>query len=520
VTGQVDVAIIGSGPAGATYARLICEQVPDARVLLVESGPAVSQPPGTHVNTITDPGARAAAKVASQGPAQHPYNIPPSELRLLAHRTGEDGPILPHEGLFLLSATQEVSPDFPAAAMASNVGGMGAHWFGACPRPYGTERIGFLDPATLDGALSTAERLLGVSARQFAGSAAAAWRERTLGGLFDAGRTPGRQVQPMPLAVNRERPGSGQAGPAVILGPLLGGAHDGHRPGHDGHRNFELRAQTLCRRVVMDGDRATAVELADLATGRAYQVAARQVVVAADSLRTPQLLYASGVRPAALGRHLNEHPYIAAMVQVDDAPGHPGDPVLDLLMPSSGLTWIPFDGDRFPLHGQVSQRSGLLTVGLFLRKEIRAENRVEFSDEARDWRDLPGMLVHYSPSDLDRTVAGQAMDVAAGIARACGGTFLAGWPRLMPSGSSLHYQGTVRMGADDDGQSVCDPTGRVWGTENLYVAGNGVIPTSTACNPTLTTVSLAVIGAGAVSAQLHPVAGQLHGAADGADTSF
>ncbi len=407
MTGQVDVAIIGSGPAGVTYARLICEQVPDARVLLVESGPAVSQPPGTHVNTITDPGARAAAQVASQGPAQHPYNIPPSELRLLAHRTGEDGPILPHEGLFLLSATQEVSPDFPAAAMASNVGGMGAHWFGACPRPYGTERIGFLDPATLDGALSTAERLLGVSARQFAGSAAAAWRERTLGGLFDAGRTPGRQVQPMPLAVNRERPGSGQAGPAVILGPLLDGAHDGHRHGHDGHRNFELRAQTLCRRVVMDGDRATAVELADLTTGRAYQVAARQVVVAADSLRTPQLLYASGVRPAALGRHLNEHPYIAAMVQVDDAPGAAGDPVLDLLMPSSGLTWIPFDGDRFPLHGQVSQRSGLLTVGLFLRKETRPENRVEFSDEARDWRDLPGMLVHYSLSDLDRTMAGR-----------------------------------------------------------------------------------------------------------------
>ncbi len=90
----------------------------------------------------------------------------------------------------------------------------------------------------------------------------------------------------------------------------------------------------------------------------------------------------------------------------------------------------------------------------------------------------------------------------------------------MPSGSSLHYQGTVRMGADDDGQSVCDPTGRVWGIENLYVAGNGVIPTSTACNPTLTTVSLAVIGARAVSAQLHPVAGQLHGAADGAGTSF
>jgi choline dehydrogenase-like flavoprotein len=489
---HADVVIIGSGPAGSTYARLICDQAPGARVLVVEAGPVVSQPPGAHVNTITDPAARERAQVASQGPVRHSYEIAPSGLELLTNRLGDDGPILPHVGLFLLGSAQEASPEFPAAAMASNVGGMGAHWFGSSPRPYGSERIGFLDPAVLDDALATAERLLGVSAGQFAGSAEAARRESMLSAVFDEGRTPDRRVQPMPLAVSRKTPGSGQAGPAVILGPLRGGAHD----------QFELRPETLCRRVLMTSGRATGVDLVDLATGRPYQVTARQVVVAADSLRTPQLLFASGVRPAALGRHLTEHPYIAALYTVEADPGEAGDPAFDEVMPSSGVTWIPFDGLGFPLHVQVHQRASLLSAGLFLTKEVVAENRVEFSDSDRDWRGLPSMRVHYSLTPRDRAVVGQAMEVAAGVARACAGTPLDGWPRLMPPGSSLHYQGTVRMGPADDGDSVCDQHGRVWGTENLFVAGNGLIPASTACNPTLTGVALAAIGARAVSSQL------------------
>ena len=64
----------------------------------------------------------------------------------------------------------------------------------------------------------------------------------------------------------------------------------------------------------------------------------------------------------------------------------------------------------------------------------------------------------------------------------------------MPNGSSLHYQGTLRMGDADDGTSVADPWSRVWGYDHLVVGGNALIPTATAMNPTLMSVAIAVRG--------------------------
>lgn len=39
---------------------------------------------------------------------------------------------------------------------------------------------------------------------------------------------------------------------------------------------------------------------------------------------------------------------------------------------------------------------------------------------------------------------------------------------------------------------MCDPSGRVWGIDNLFLAGTGVVPTPVVANATLTGVVTAV----------------------------
>ncbi len=512
ISGEADVVIVGSGPTGSAYARVLVDALPDAKVLMVEAGPVITEPPGWHVSNIVDEAERDRVSILSQGPYREAYAPLSDEERALRLSGGIDHAMLRRPGLFRVGGEPDEEDSFPAAHGSSGVGGMGIHWFGASPRPSMHERVPFIAPEVMDEALSTAERMLRVSNTQFADSPILAPVQKILGEMFDAGRPADRRVQSMPMALVREGDVVTRSGPEVLLGSLVRQPPD----------TFELRTETVCTRVLMEGGRAVGVELRDLRTGTLSTVRANYVVVAADSLHTPQLLWASGIRPAALGHYLNEHPQVTLLAIFDNLPGRIADAgqadraggvLADTTLISrmtAGVSWIPHSGPDFPFHCQVTlidnvslppeelaaaNGKPVLSTTFFLTSEISYDNCVTFSDTETDWHGRPKMKLRFRLSDRDRQHIAWADDLLKKMAAALGRPMPGHNPRTPPNGSSLHYQGTVRMGERDDGTSVCDATSRVWGTENLHVAGNGVIPTETAGNPTLTSVALAILGA-------------------------
>ncbi|WJL96939.1 GMC oxidoreductase [Microbacterium sp. ET2] len=492
---NVDVLIVGSGPAGATYARTICERVPRARVLMVEVGPVIPGTRGEHSQNMTDE-ERAAAQLLTQGPdagvvratalSDIASGIDPSmEFRQT---------VLP--GLFFVDPRPDLAPGevgLPAASMASGVGGMGIHWGTSSPRPQQSERVTFFSDGEMEAALDRAEELLGTQKPAVPGQGLPEALRRAIAEVLD-----GPDVTPtgfMPSSTRWEDGSVRFAGTGAILGELEATA-----PG------FELRAETLAKRVLVDGDGvARGVVLEDRVTGEEYRVDADHVVVCADGLRTPQLLFASGIRPPALGRHLNEHFQMATFVALSDE----FDPEAFETDPSNVLSVLaPFSDSRRFQVGAIAlansafkialgdgdglgddTASRLAIVACYGAKDIQYSDAVEFSETEHDFYGMPRMNIRYSRTDDDLALIERMRSTSIAVADRIGAALEA--PELAAGGSSLHYQGTVRMGAVDDGESVCDPELRVWGTRNLYVGGNGVIPTATASNPTLTTVALA-----------------------------
>ncbi len=513
---HVDILVVGSGPIGAAFARTLVDA--GRSVLMVDAGAQLSPRPGEHLKNayLYQHNTNLFASIIRGH--LHPLSVPTSARPELAVNPAAT----PELGTSRSSARNAENPDqdpyrnLPGAAACYAVGGMGTHWTGATPRPHPTiERSSHIVAAEWEALYADAERLLRVSAREFDDSIRQQLVAEALGREF-ADLPDGYGVQSLPLAARRRRDNPRMVqwtGVDTVLGDLA-----------DGHPRFSLLPEHLCTSLVTDrdGTRIAYAEVRDLGRSRTVRVTAEDYVVAAGAVLTPQLLHASGIRPPALGRYLTEHPMAFCQVvllkdlveQVGSDPRFASRVRRHLeLFPDDALpipvgdpepnVWIPVSEGR-PWHAQITRDAfhygdvpphvdGRLIVDLrwFGIVDPRPDNRVTFSEVRTDAFGMPQPTFDFTLSADDAARQHAMMAEMMRAATALGGFLPGSEPKFTAPGLPLHIAGTVRMG-DDPETSVVDVNSKVWGLENLYLGGNGVIPTGTACNPTLTSVALAL----------------------------
>lgn len=511
---ETTVLVAGSGPIGCTFARELTAAGLD--VVVVEAGVQVSHPPGRHLGNAFLYQRDISGMVPLVQGHLNPVSVPSS----VGGGTGAVDPVSfrPERPIIRSGHNPRQDPLFnmPGAAVVYGVGGMFTHWTGGTPRLHPLlERPDFYDDVEWHNLYSRAEGLLGTRLDVFRPSIRHTVVKEALERHFDGVLPEGYGVQEMPFAGYRLSENDElvrTTGVDTILGPLLDAPST--VPG-----TFTLLPQHRLKRLNHQAGRVSHAVVEDLMHWSTLEVHAEVFVVASGSLLTPQVLWASGVQPPALGRFLSEH--VLAFTQVvlgqdlvdgisEDARFieklsrmDPSDPVPIPMQDPPPMLWIPLSQERLwhcQVHRAAFQYGQLppdvderLVVDLrwFGMVDPVESNRISFEGSSRDKFGMPQPTFHFQLGLKDRLRSRAMMADLTEVAATLGGFLHGSEPQFMPAGSSLHFQGTHRMGTDP-ASSVVDTTSRVWGFENLYTGGNGNIPTRTAANPTLTSVALAL----------------------------
>jgi pyranose oxidase len=515
-----DVLIVGTGPVGCTFARKLFDQ--GHSVLMVDSGASQSPRFGTHLKNAFLFQRDVNPFVNVIRGHLHALSVPPNESPAL---TLDPGAFTYDPNLYkgFIGSNQNPHQDprknLPGAAATYAVGGMATHWTCATPRQHPTiERSPLLSEKEWDQLYKRGEKLLNTHKDAFEDSIRNAIVRDVLRSTFPDLKAP-YDPQNLPLAAERNAENDELvtwSGADTVLGDLaVPGASE----------RFRLLSQYRCTKLVPDGNGGAILyaDVMDVINWQPYHIHAKTFVVCAGTVLTAQVLYSSGIRPPALGAYLTEQPMAFCQIVlrqsiIDALPNdprfarkiaiyrkqHPNDPIPipmndpdpQLTIPvSTGRPWhTQIHRDAFAYGGLPPNIDNRLIVDLrwFGIVEQREENKVTFAEDVRDTFGMPQPTFDYSLSNKDREAQHSMMEEMLQAATALGGFLPGSEPQFMSPGLTLHIHGTTRIGGSNDGTSVVDTYSKVWDYSNLYLGGNGLIPTAIACNPTLTSVALAL----------------------------
>jgi len=290
------------------------------------------------------------------------------------------------------------------------------------------------------------------------------------------------------------------------------------------------RLLTSCKvdRVELTGGRATGV-LARAESGAKVHLRARLgVFVAASTLQSPNVLYRSGVRARALGRHFCAHPGVGMGAAL-------GRRVHMTFGATQGAESIHFrQSERFKLE-TISMPPELAVARMpgvgrdLLRRMTRLDEvavwaaQIRARAEGTVGRNLFGHdKIRYTPTEDDVRIARKALSTLAELFFDAGATEV--WPgvhglpqalktaddvRLLREGPldprayswvATHLFGAARMGPSAS-TSVVDTGFQVHGTTGLYVVDSSVFPTNLGVNPQHSIMGLSRYAASRVAAR-------------------
>lgn len=343
----------------------------------------------------------------------------------------------------------------------------------------------------------------------------------------DAASRLGLSVSPIPFAINSVghdgRAACVHCGQCVGAGCPVGaknGTHNTFIPRAMSSGNSDLLMSTQALAIEFDGSRtATGVSLVtETAAGPVrHSVRARTVVVAAGAIETPRLLLASGVDNDWIGR--NHHSHGIAIATAASGPdlktfAGPGHTIASVdFVHRAGEGWgggVMFDGgpalpyDKARL-GRTRRNAHLgLEHKRWMRETPNALSVMSMVQEIPD----ATSVIRLDPRRVDRhgmpavRLSGrahpatiEAVDYMLGHCtewlEAVGGRDINRTAIYSAPQGAEHSAGTARFASSADLGS-CDPTGRVFGTANVYVADASLHPTNGGFNPGLTVMANAL----------------------------
>jgi choline dehydrogenase len=289
--------------------------------------------------------------------------------------------------------------------------------------------------------------------------------------------------------------------------------------------NLEVVTGALVQRVVFDGTRCTGVDYLVGAKERRAQAAA-QVIVAAGTIGSPQLLMVSGIGPAqhlhglgievvadlpGVGANLHDHPHASVVYEAGDKllASLDGPPELgnlyvrlrtDPALVDVDIQVVIVDRPYYSPTLQGPDQALTLAVGL-MTPTSRGTVRLAAADISTPPLVDPNYLSE--PHDVSRMITGirmaRTIGELPGVGEWVAGEVLPGTEVQSDAAlheylrnatmSYFHPVGTCRMGVDPI--AVVDPGLRVHGIEGLRVVDASVMPSIPSGNTNATVLAIA-----------------------------